>query len=329
VISLIKYISYLFIGFLIIYIIWSLKSNEKNISKKSLERAMDCNVNEGQISTNGASLYYKTIGKKDPIIIIHGGPGMHHGYFLPAMLELSKNHQIILYDQRGCGKATSEVIDSDSINIKTFVSDLEVLRKSLGLNKVTLLGHSFGGFLAMQYAIKYHKNLSSLILVGAMPADFNGYNSFLLEFERRIQKIANEINSIRKSSKFKKGDPKAVYRFYRIIFETYLYDPEKIDEISLAFEPFAAINGFKVYDIFDQNLFKSKFDILSDLKNLSIPTLIVHGSSDPIPLETAKRISSAITNSKLVVLKRCGHFPFVEQPEKFFYVLEDFCNQHK
>jgi proline iminopeptidase len=326
--NLVKYIPYSFIGFLILVIICSFKSNEINI-ERSLDRAMGYTVEEGKVVTNGATLYYKAIGKGDPIIMIHGGPGMHHGYFLPSILELSKTHQIILYDQRGCGKSISEIIDGNSINIDTFVNDLEVLRKSLSLNKITLLGHSFGGFLAMQYAIKYPKNLSLLILVGAMPADFNGYNSFLLEFGRRTQKIADEIDSIQKSLKFKEGNPKAVSRFYRIIFETYLYNPEKVNEISLVFEPFSAISGFKVYDIFDKNLFRSKFDILSDLKNLSIPTLIIHGDSDPIPLETAKRINNAITNSKLVVLKRCGHFPFIEQPERFFSVLEEFLNQHK
>jgi proline iminopeptidase len=281
-------------------------------------------ITEGQIITDGTILYYKIVGKGDPIIIIHGGPGMDHGYFLPSMLELSKNHQIIFYDQRGCGKSIAEKIDIDSINIETFVNDLECLRNSLGLNKITVLGHSWGAMLAMQYAIKYSQNLSALVLVESISADFNGHNAFIKECAKRTRKISKEIDSITNSLEFKKGDPKFVTKFYKIILETYLYDPKKIDEISLVFEPFSAANGFKVYDIFDKNFLKSNFNIFSALKNLSVPTLIIHGESDPIPLESAKQINSAITGSKLIILKKCGHFPFVEQSENFFSLLEEF-----
>ena len=121
---------------------------------------------EGTKKVNGAELYYKIMGSGEPIVILHGGPGLEHTYFLPQMGELAKNYKLIFYDQRTSGGSISST-DSSSITLGNFVEDLEGIRKAFDLDKMNLLGHSWGGMLAMFYATKYPENLNSLMLISS------------------------------------------------------------------------------------------------------------------------------------------------------------------
>jgi pimeloyl-ACP methyl ester carboxylesterase len=96
---------------------------------------------------------------------------------------------VIFYDQRGSGRSLEARIDSKYISSDQFVKDLEKLRLELGLKKIALIGPSWGGFLSMSYAIKYSVNVSSLILVGSVPADYKGQKAFSVEFNKK--KVSN------------------------------------------------------------------------------------------------------------------------------------------
>src|SRR5882672_7428202 len=97
---------------------------------------------EGRKKINGTSLYFKIIGTGEPIVIVHGGPAMNYSYFIPHLNKLAKTYKVVFYDQRASGK--SAVSSPDSISLKFFADDLEAIRKELGVEKLTLLGHSWG-----------------------------------------------------------------------------------------------------------------------------------------------------------------------------------------
>lgn len=105
----------------------------------------------GIIKSQEADLFYKVIGSGTPIFVLHGGPGMDHKYFLPHLENLGNTFQFIFFDQRICGKSSWD-LDSTSINMSSFVKDIEAVRKHFQLEKINLLGHSWGGLLAMWYA---------------------------------------------------------------------------------------------------------------------------------------------------------------------------------
>src|SRR6478609_303987 len=99
---------------------------------------------EKLLKVNGTTLYVKVLGKGSPIIVVHGGPGLNHSYFLPHLNSLAATHQLIFYDQRACGKSSVD-LDSTQMNLDWFVRDIEGIRKELKLGKVTILAHSWGG----------------------------------------------------------------------------------------------------------------------------------------------------------------------------------------
>ena len=134
-----------------------------------------CTVREeniqGLVDVNGTSLFYHIIGKGEPIIVIHGGPVLDQSYMIDHFSELSKNHKLIFFDQRACGRSIADV-DTSSMKMKTLIEDIDALRKKFNFDKVHVLGHSWGGMLAAMYAIEYPLNVKSLILCDAMPPSF-------------------------------------------------------------------------------------------------------------------------------------------------------------
>lgn len=129
----------------------------------------DSAIKEAYVNSGDAKLYCRVAGKGKPLIVIHGGPGLTQDYLLPGMYELAKNNLAIFYDQSGCGRSSGE-INKDKITIKVAVEDIEAIRRSFGFEKISLLGHSWGGFIAMNYAIVHPEHVDKLIISNSFPS---------------------------------------------------------------------------------------------------------------------------------------------------------------
>ena len=233
------------------------------------------------------------------------------------MAQLAEKHQLIFYDQRGCGLSTG---DPETISLESFVEDIEAIRISYGYPKITVLGHSWGGFLAMQYAIAHPEFTQKLILLNSMPPSSEECLLFYEEWERRMAPFLDRARDDEKESRFAKGDPIAVEKYYQIMLGRYCYLPEKALLMNLRVHP----KGSLVNKIFRQKLWDHSFNFHDQLKQLQMPTLIVHGEFDPIPFCTAEKLHATIANSKYVLIPNCGHFPHVETPEELFSCLAQF-----
>lgn len=203
---------------------------------------------EGYITVHDGHLYYREFGHGLPIIVVHGGPGLDQGYLQPQLLELASDYRLIFYDQRGSGKSFDTKIDEEHINIDQFVNDLDVLRKSLGLDKFVVMGHSWGGFLAMEYAIAHQDHLMGLILLTPAPADDQGQKAFLEEFEVRAPPIRDEIMPFFAFEDFKKLNGDQVAELYRRLFSVYVYDPNTVKDLHLHFSTESAQSGYHVLE---------------------------------------------------------------------------------
>ena len=120
-------------------------------------------MQEGYVNANGVMIYYKIIGHGEPLLVVHGGPGASHDYFLPYLLPLARHNRVVFIDERGSGRS-QQLENPADYTVENMVEDVEAVRQSLGLGKMSLLGHSYGGVLAQAYALKYQQNLSHLIL---------------------------------------------------------------------------------------------------------------------------------------------------------------------
>ena len=283
---------------------------------------------EGYIQTNGISTFYKIIGEGEPLIVVHGGPGMAHNYLLPKFNRLAKNNQLIFYDQRACGKTNGEQ-SPEKITMNNLVKDLEELRVTFGVDKMNLAGQSFGGLIALNYAIKYPQNLKKLLILESAPAGSEYVEEFQNTIMKRLAKKDKEKQSqIKKSERFKKHDPETHIAYYLSLFKAYFYDKTYHKELN--FNYFTA-EMLKKNAISEPMLDKyiNKFDIHDKLKKIKCPTLVIHGRQDPIPYPAIERIHRNIAGSELIIFEKCGHFAHIEKEEQYFKAVEKFLLNNK
>jgi proline iminopeptidase len=275
------------------------------------------------VKADGAELFCRVFGVGSPVIVIHGGPGLSQDYLLPYMAKLGEHNCAIFYDQRACGLSTGDST-ANVIRLETFVEDVELIRKAFGYQKVSILGHSWGGFLAVQYAIAHPESIDKLILLSTAPVSSEDFSLMLKEGAVRMAPYQEELKVIRETKGFAEGDPEINEKYFRITFRSYFFNSRKEDLLNFYMSPKALINGRKVSDLLEQNVFSKPFNFHDALKTLNMPTLIIHGDFDPIPHLTAQKIHEDIRGSTYILLRNCGHFPYVESPEDLFEYLGDF-----
>jgi len=277
----------------------------------------------GYKSVNGTSLYYTIMGEGTPIVVVHGGPGLDHTYFLPQMAKLGNDYRLIFYDQRAAGRSAVDV-DTNSMTMDNFVEDLEGIRKAFNMEKMNLMGHSWGGLIAMFYAVKYPDHLASLMLINTTPASAALRDSTFIRLNARTARADSlEEAMITSTDAFKQRDPVVMARFFRLLFRGSFYQKTYVDSLTLSFDSsYAKISRMQKYLSKDPIL--NTYDLFGKLDTLHCPVLIIGGDYDLIPSEFNERIQEHIRNSRYILLPDCGHFPFVEAQDEFFPTIRAF-----
>lgn len=273
------------------------------------------------VSVDGAELFCRSLGKGSPLIVIHGGPGLSQNYLQPQLYRLAENHLVIFYDQRDCGESKGD-FNADKINIQTYINDLDAVLKAFKLDKAALLGHSWGGLVAMEFAIAHPQSVSQLILANTMSASSTGFDLFVQEVMTRAAPVMDELEALQQLPEFIEGDPDTHERAFKLYYPYYCYNPESARLINIRMSQSANLKGRKVYEVWRDNLFSQSYDFHGSLKNLKMPTLILHGDTDVIPMSSVQKIHESIPQSQFVLLKNCGHFSHIESPDAFFNHIE-------
>ncbi|TFG38337.1 MAG: alpha/beta fold hydrolase [Candidatus Aminicenantes bacterium] len=278
-------------------------------------------IEEGYLDVNGTRLFFKSMGSGDPIVVLHGGPGFDHRQFLPYIWGLAEHHKVILFDQRGTGLSSGPV-DVTSISIDTFIADIEGIREAFGIEKMNLLGHSWGGILAMYYGVRHPENLKTLVLASTA-ASFESFAEMTANYEAdRLPEDAALLQEIYSSNEYQNGDPQAVEKFWRVYFKPYFADQSLVAEMDLEFTEKTIKHGEDVANFILQSI--GEFDLHDDLQAIRCPTLVIHGAADPMPVKYAERIHDSIPGSELVIIQGAGHWIFVDGTDEFVSSIDGF-----
>jgi proline iminopeptidase len=286
---------------------------------------------EASIPVGSASLYARVIGRGEPVIVLHGGPDFDQGYLLPEMDQLSDAYRLIYYDQRGRGRSAEQVRPQD-VTITSDVDDLDKVRFHFGLETTALLGHSWGAVLALEYALRHPTHVSHLILMNPAPASASDVAVLRKAYLEKIGGDMDRQREIVASTAYKEGDPAAVTARYRIHFKLALARPEDYEKLMAKMQAAFYSQGndgiVKAQAVEDQLMRDTwdipGYDLLPKLRSLRIPTLVITGDHDFIPIEVAEHIAHAIPDATLVTIKDCGHFSYLECPAEVRKALSDF-----
>ncbi|MGA7684651.1 MAG: proline iminopeptidase-family hydrolase [Terriglobales bacterium] len=293
-------------------------------------------MQEGFVDSHGVLIYYKMMGRGAPLMIVHGGPGASHEYFLPYLLPLMRTNKLVFIDERGGGRS-SKLADPKGYTIANMVEDLEAVRQALGLGKISLLGHSFGGALVQAYALKYQKNLSHLILASTFSST-RELNDALARIKAEMDpKDRDRLNALEAAGLFGKGEVwehgryseeyaklawgKGYFPFIYANRPDPNYDP-LADNTSNAWDVYREMWGSDGEFIVDGNL--KEVEYVDRLHEIKVPTLIIVGEHDESDPKMSKEMHEKIAASQLVILPKSGHMTFVDQNEMFLKTVRDF-----
>jgi len=276
---------------------------------------------------DGVRLWYQQTGKGSPVIVIHGGPGMDHHSLAADLEPLARHHRLVYYDQRGGGLSTLPASPA-LLTIDHHVEDLEALRRQLGLEKVTLLAHSFGPAIAALYAIRYPQRVERMIFLGPIPPR---KGKFAEEYGAGLASRLSAEDA-KRGGELEKAfatatDVAGTCRAYWAI----MTPPRVAKSLSAAVVksdlcagPPDAIR----YGMTQTNAatFTSlgDWDWTADLAKVAAPTLIIHGDEDAIPMAMVSQWSAALPNARLLRLSHTAHFPHAERPSIVFPAIETF-----
>lgn len=286
---------------------------------------------EGSLEVDGVRFFFKIMGEGSPLLFLHGGPGATHEYFLPFVEELANLFKLVFFDQRGCGRS-ERLTDRSRYNIPEMIEDIEGLRQKLRLDRINLLGHSFGGLLALGYALKYGGNLRSLILVGSAASSAE-MNEFYDEVRRQADPAAKEILQQHRASvvellRSNKPLPAEYVRAVRSLLRGFLYAPGHEYMDSFLEQQLSAYSWDVRLEMIGGGMLSLQiegntkdYDLRSSLKLIRVPTLILAGAYEP---PFYKLLHTEIKGSKLHIFSKSGHFPFVEEKSRFVEVVRCF-----
>jgi proline iminopeptidase len=278
---------------------------------------------DGSFTRNGVVLHYRTAGSGAPVVILSGGPGFEVDYMLPVGDFLPPSYQRVFLEQRGTGRSRVE-LTSDTMTISHVVEDLEGLRVHLKQERLFLVGHSWGGMLAMAYAAAHPDRVDRMILIGPGGPTLEFTQWFPDNIRMRLRPEDLDAERSWDDAEKRGVDPdKAALEGIRAITPGYFFDREK--GLAFAKQLTDGAVHVKVNLLLFDDMAKH-YDSRPGLQRLDRPVLIVQGHQDPVGDKTAEDIHTAIKTSVLTYINKCGHFPWLEQPDAFRRAIANFLN---
>lgn len=275
---------------------------------------------------NGVDLFFDVEGaglvpdgpgmkEKPACFVLHGGPGMDHTYFKPHLSPLADDMQLIYVDHRNTGR--SQRVPLETCTIEQMADDIEALRHYLGLDRVHVMGNSFGGFWALTYALRHPRAIDKLVLITTSPSrEF--YPAAMAEAARKG--TPEQIAAVPDVFEGKIDSAEAFERWWELMAPLYYHRWD--DAYREGFKrgtSNAACASYMFREVIPN------YDVRPRLGEIAAPTLVLGGRHDWVtPYGESEVIAAGIPGSELVIFEESGHLPFVEEQDRFLEVVRRF-----
>ena len=266
-------------------------------------------------------LYYHEYGSRNlpAAILLTGGPGNVYDQLEGMAITLSPRLRCILLEQRGTGKSIPTPFDSSTINVLSVTKDVKTLMEGLGLNKSIIIGHSWGGMLAMNFAAQYPAFVKHLILIGPGPHK-DGKNGLAVLIANRIHTRSFDeeyrLTLLNKLIEVNKADSSEILESKRLARRAYLYVNPIPDSLLLKVN---AERNSKTEALLWEDIFQH-FDVSKSLNNYKGKIDIISGRQDVVGFFSYE-LKQDFPNANLYWINQCGHFPMYERPAEFYKIL--------
>jgi len=293
-------------------------------------------VTEGFVPFKGYRTWYKIVGAgeeagKLPLLLLHGGPGASHDYLwsLAAMAETGR--RVIFYDQLGCGLSHIGVSRPAMWTVDLYCEEIDVVRRALGLERIHLLGQSWGGMLAMEYLIRQPRGVASATIASS-PASMI---QWVAEANRLRQQLPPAINAVLLEHEGAGTTTSPEYQttmlqFYNRHVCRVVPNPDYVARsfAKLAEHPevYFTMNGPSEFHVTGT---LKNWDIIGQLHKIAVPTLVTSGRHDEATPLIARTVHEGIRGSEWVLFENSSHMAHVEEREAYLRLLTRFIGEHE
>lgn len=291
---------------------------------------MSTRVQEGFVPVDGYRVWYRIVGGGSdhegfPLLVLHGGPGVPHDYLENLEALASETRRVVFYDQLGCGN--SDHPDDPSLcRVSRFADELATVRRELGLDQVHILGQSWGGMLAIEYALRQPEGLVSLILANTL----SSMPMWIAEANRLREELPPEVNAtLLRHEEAGTTDDLAYQDAMNVFYARHVCRVIPMPEfVQRAFDK----TGF-VYNYMNG---PSEFHVIGVIKDwdrtdrlseIHVPTLIISGRYDESTPLINEVLHRGIVGSEWVLLENSSHLAHVEEPELYMQTVQVFLNR--
>jgi proline iminopeptidase len=253
---------------------------------------------------------------------------MWHDELFPFFDDLAIDHQVVFYDQRGNGRSSMPEITMENFTVDWMVSDLDELRNAWGFDRISVVGHSWGGLLGMYYASRHPDRVERLVLVDAAPINTD---LLIRSYRELIGRFPDgdweRLEAMYESEAYLEGDPECLNEAMRLSEGPTFHVPTAREQYFdlVSFDAVTARNLVEISK--PAQAIKQGITVQDDLHRIDCPTLIIHGAKDFIVPEAPALVQRLISDAELIVIPDSGHYPFIEQPEAFTDALRSFINR--
>jgi proline iminopeptidase len=280
---------------------------------------------QGQVTDSAKTptgpLYYHLYGKGKPVLLLSGGPGASAFMVEPIAINLSKDFQAVLFEQRGTGRSIPVPFDSTTVNLGQAIEDINTLRDKLGVEKFLIIGHSYGARLGLNYSLKYPQHVEKLVVAGF------GWDSVAAD-NRIARASAEEREAIKKANdsiRLGIATTETIARNRKLNFRLAIYDAYKRDSLYEILAKGGPLS-VKMNQFIQRDNMNPLYKV--DIALVKVPTLVVNGHQDPnCVLSTSDFSRLSNKNISVQRINKSGHYPFVEQPEAFYNTVLPFLKQ--
>lgn len=276
---------------------------------------------------DGVRLYYRVLGSAgDTVVVVHGGPGAGMDAILPHVAPLADDHVLLLYDQRGGGRSTLPE-DTALLAGRHHVRDLEAVRRRFGLERLSLIAHSFGAILAAEYAAAHPSRVERMVFLGATgPERAAARAIYISPYERADSATVDSLTAVLRTLLRGAGDdPVALCREYerlgheigRQIGKSGNWKGTTCD---------APPEAVRYYYRYTAQLGPASFgdwDFTDRLGEVEAPVLVVHGAPDTLGLQVQRAWASSFPRGRLLLIPEADR-PIADRPQAVFGAIEEF-----
>lgn len=271
------------------------------------------------VDVDGAPLHYLVDGRGDgvPVLVLHGGLGLDHTLYARTLAPLAARRRLIHFDQRANGRSVPA--DVASITMERLADDVIALADHLGIERFVAFGHSYGAFVAQELALRHSDRLAGMVLVSATPGQLGTGE---VEDEHGVGPgMPPEVIAMVSGPPPSSDDEMA--SGMSALLPAYFHRPDRLDlaamEDGTVFRAAAMVRGFEVL---------SSWSSVDRLAQVRAPTLVLAGRHDVFTAwPQAKRIASRVPRARVEIFEDSGHFPWLEEPDRFFPLVDDWLSR--